>query len=190
MHDGYVPAEVHRAPWPRALHRIVLLALVAALPPGLAGPAGAKDTGRIIVSNGKSNTLTILDQSDREAQSIDTCARPRGMHCSADRTQFDVGCADDWEFSIFYIETMELVGRIRDVAEPETFDLHPDGRRLYISNEEVAEASVVDVKTGEFLQGFETGEEPEGVQVTPEGKLVFVASEAANLVHVIDTERE
>jgi YVTN family beta-propeller protein len=37
---------------------------------------------------------------------------------------------------------------------------------------------------------FETGEEPEGVLATPDGKLVFVASEAANLVHVIDVERQ
>ena len=156
---------------------------------GLAGPALAANTGRIIISNEKSNTLSVLDATDTVVQTIETCARPRGMHFSADRSRFFVGCADDSQIAIYDVGTLELVGRIRDVEEPETFDLHPDGRRLFISNEEDSEASVVDVETGEYLAGFDTGEEPEGVQVTPDGKLVFVASEAANLVHVIDVEK-
>jgi len=156
----------------------------------LSASASAKETGRIIISNEKSSTLTVLDPSDTVVQTIETCARPRGMHFSADRTQFYVGCADDDQIAVYDVATLELVGRIRDVQEPETFDLHPDGRRLFVSNEEDSEASVIDVTTGEYLAGFETGEEPEGVQVTPDGKLVFVASEAANLVHVIDVEKE
>ena len=86
--------------------------------------------------------------------------------------------------------TRKLLRRITGVAEPETFDLHPDGRHLYVSNEEDAAATVWDLETGEQTGFFETGEEPEGVQVTPDGKLVFVASEAANLVHVIDVDAQ
>jgi PQQ-dependent catabolism-associated beta-propeller protein len=164
----------------------IVLALAAVF--ALHTPAIAKNTEKIIVSNEKSSTLTVLDASDTVVETIDTCARPRGMHFSADRTKLYVGCADDNQIAIYDMETLKLVGRIRDVEEPETFDLHPDGRRLFISNEEDAEASVVDVATGEYLSGYETGEEPEGVQVTPDGKLVFVASEAANLVHVIDVD--
>jgi len=153
------------------------------------GGAIAAGTGNIIISNEKSSTLTILDASDTVVKTIETCARPRGMHFSADRTQFYVGCADDDQIAIYDTESLELVGRILDVEEPETFDLHPDGRRLVISNEEDATATVFDVVEREFLAEFETGEEPEGVQITPDGKLVFVASEAANLVHVIDLEK-
>jgi PQQ-dependent catabolism-associated beta-propeller protein len=159
-----------------------LLALAAA------SSVHAAVTGQIIVSNEKSNTLTILDADAVVVRTMDTCARPRGMKFSADRTEFYVGCADDSEIAIYDVGTLELVRRIRGVEEPETFDLHPDGRRLIISNEEDAEASVVDVETGEYLAGFETGEEPEGVQITPDGKFAFVASEAANMVHVIDIE--
>ena len=153
-------------------------------------PANSAGTQKIIVSNEKSNTLSILDANAVLTQTIETCARPRGMKFSADRTQFYVGCADDSEIAIYDVASMELVRRIRGVEEPETFDLHPDGRRLIISNEEDAEASVVDVETGEYITGFETGEEPEGVQITPDGKYAFVASEAANMVHVIDIEAE
>jgi PQQ-dependent catabolism-associated beta-propeller protein len=155
----------------------------------LAGSPIAAGTGNIIVSNEKSSTLTVLDASDTVVKSIETCARPRGMHFSADRTQFYVGCADDDQIAIYDTKSLELVGRILDVEEPETFDLHPDGRRLVISNEEDAAATVFDVVDREFVDEFETGEEPEGVQITPDGKLAFVASEAANLVHVIDLEQ-
>lgn len=145
-------------------------------------------SGFAIVSNERSDTLTIISPEFKVIRTIETCARPRGVHFNADRTSFFVGCADDDMIAIYDTESLELVGRIRGVPAPETFDLHPDGRRLIVSNEEDAAASVYDTETGEFLADFLTGEEPEGVQVTSDGRLVFVASEAANLVHVIDLE--
>jgi len=161
-----------------------LLCMALILPVSVA----AKNTGLIFISNEKSSTITVLDGSGKVVRSFETCARPRGMHFSADRTQFYVGCADDSLIAIYDVITQKLVGRIRGVEEPETFDLHPNGRHLYISNEEDAAATVFDVETGKFVAEYETGEEPEGVLITPDGKRVFVASEAANLVHVIDVE--
>jgi len=155
-----------------------------------AGPAMAKNTGLVFVSNERSNTLSVLNQDDEVIKTIETCARPRGMHFSADHTQIYVGCADDSVIAIYDVATLELVGRIRNIEEPETFDLHPNGRHLYISNEEDAAATVFDIETGEMVGEFETGEEPEGVLATADGRLVFVASEAANLVHVIDVEAD
>lgn len=167
----------------------VLFAAVLALTvPGT--EAGAKATGLVFVSNEKDNTITVLDLDGQVLRSFDTCARPRGMHFSHDRTQFYVGCADDSVIVIYDAATQDVVGRIRNVEEPETFDLHPNGKHLYISNEEDATATLFDIETAEQLAEFETGEEPEGVQVTSDGRLVFVASEAANLVHVIDTDAQ
>ncbi len=150
----------------------------------------ARNTGLIFISNERSSTITVLDKDHRVTKTFETCARPRGMHFSHDRTEFFVGCADDSIIAVYDVATQKLLRRIRQVEEPETFDLHPNGRHLYISNEEDATATVVDVQTGEFVTEYETGEEPEGVQVTTDGKFVFVASEAANLVHVIDTEKQ
>lgn len=165
---------------------LLLLAICAAL----AGPATAKGTGLVFVSNEKDSTITVLNLDGEIQRSFETCARPRGMHFSQDRTRFYVGCADDSVIAIYDTATQELVGRIRNVEEPETFDLHPNGHHLYVSNEEDATATLFDVETGRQLNAFETGEEPEGVLITADGRLVFVASEAANLVHVIDTETE
>jgi len=163
-------------------------AIMMVLAGDITGVCSAAGTGKIIISNEKSNTLSVLDSSDVLIATIETCARPRGMHFSADRTQFYVGCADDSQIAIYDVNSLELVGRIIDVEEPETFDLHPDGRLLLISNEEDATATLFDVVKREFVAEFETGEEPEGVLFTSDGKLAFVASEAANLVHVIDLD--
>ena len=181
---GLLNSAKKNARAPSRINCAVLLVCLASV-----GSAVAAGTGNIIVSNEKSSTLTVLDASGTVIKSIETCARPRGMHFSADRRQFYVGCADDDQIAIYDMESLELVGRILDVEEPETFDLHPDGRRLLISNEEDATATLFDVVEREFVDEFETGEEPEGVQITPDGKLAFVASEAANLVHVIDLEQ-
>jgi PQQ-dependent catabolism-associated beta-propeller protein len=150
--------------------------------------AAAKNSGLIFVSNEKGNTITVLDRNDRVINTIETCARPRGMHFNIDRTAFFVGCADDSLIVVYDVASQKLIRRIRGVEEPETFDLHPNGRHLYISNEEDAAVTVFDIESGESIGEYETGEEPEGVQITDDGRLVFVASEAANMVHVIDTE--
>ena len=54
-----------------------------------ADAAQAKGTGLIFVSNEKSNTISVLDaKTNTVIRTIETCRRPRGMHFSADRTQF------------------------------------------------------------------------------------------------------
>lgn len=156
----------------------------------LDAPAFSAPSGLAFVANERDSTLTILAPDHTVIGQIETCARPRGMHFSKNRSEFFVGCADDDQIAIYDTATRSLLRRIRGVPAPETFDLHPDGRRLIVSNEEDATASVYDVETGELLADYETGEEPEGVQVTADGRLVFVASEAANLVHVIDLQKD
>jgi PQQ-dependent catabolism-associated beta-propeller protein len=153
-------------------------------------PASAKATGLVFVSNEKSSTLTVLDGSNSIVKTVPTCARPRGLAFNRDRTAIFVGCGDDDTIGLYDIATFDLKRRYRGIPDPETFDLHPDGRHLYISNEDDSEASVLDTETGEIVAHYSTGDEPEGVQITSDGRLVFVASEAANLVHVIDVDAQ
>jgi PQQ-dependent catabolism-associated beta-propeller protein len=170
--------------------RGTLPALVLTLALAWPAPLHAKGTGKVFVSNEKSSTLTVLDLAGKVLQTIETCARPRGMTFNPDHSAMYVGCGDDNTIALYDIASLRLVRRYRNIAAPETFDLHPDGRHLYISNEDDSEASVLDVEKGEIVGRFPTGPEPEGVQITKDGKLVFVASEVANLVHVIDVEKQ
>ncbi len=151
--------------------------------------ADAKGTGLVFVANEKSNNITVLDGNHTVVESFPTCGRPRGMHFTADHQGFFLACGDDDTIAVYDIASRKLIKRFRDIPDPETFDLHPDGRHLYASNEDDALVTVIDTETGEVKAEFETGEEPEGVQITADGKLAFATSEAANLIHVIDTDK-
>ena len=152
--------------------------------------ASALSAEKLVISNERGNSLTVLTLDGEFIKNIPTCGRPRGMHFSQDKKSFFVGCADDNIVLIYDSEKLEVTGRITNVYAPETFDLHPDGERLIVSNEEDATATVWNWTTGEFLSEYETGEEPEGVQITKDGRYAFVASEVADLVHVIDLEND
>ena len=183
MIEGPVPGVAwRRSSAPAGIAALTLLAALAGAP-----PAKSAGTGKVIVSNEKSSTLTILDLAGKQVDTVKSCARPRGMKFTRDRSGIFVGCADDNTIALYELATMKLVRRFRNVNAPETFALHPDGRRLYISNEDDSEATVLDVESGETVAHVLTGPEPEGVAIAKDGRRAFVASEVANLVHVIDT---
>jgi len=181
-----IGAGISRGAGRLMLVSLVLLAQAAALP----RPLLAKASGKVFVSNEKSSTLTILDQTGKVLQTLETCARPRGMTFNPEHTAIYVGCGDDNTIAVYDIATLRPVRRYRNIAAPETFALHPDGRHLYISNEDDSEMSVLDVETGEIVARYPTGPEPEGVQISKDGRLAFVASEVANVVHVVDITQQ
>ena len=151
--------------------------------------AEAKNSGQIFVTNEKSSSITVLNGKHEVIETFPVCARPRGIKFTADHNGFFVACGDDDTIAIYDINTRKLLKRFRDIPDPETFDLHPDGKRLFASNENDAFVSEINVDTGETIAKFDTGEEPEGILVTPDGKLVFATSESANVVHVLDPEK-
>lgn len=75
-------------------------------------------------------------------------------------------------------------------ADPEAFDTSPDGRTLFVSNEDFAQVSAVDVSTGRVRQRARIGREPEGVAVRPDGAFVYVTSEADNWIDVVRTSAD
>ena len=74
--------------------------------------------------------------------------------------------------------------------DPEAFDVSRDGRTIYVSNEETAQASIVDAASGRVRAAVAVGGEPEGVRIRPDGKFVYVTSEADNAVFVVDPARD
>jgi YVTN family beta-propeller protein len=70
--------------------------------------------------------------------------------------------------------------------DPEQVAISPDGKEVYVANEDAAQLSVIDTGDGHLIQSFKIGEEPEGVTVEPGGKRVWVTSEADGAVFVAD----
>jgi YVTN family beta-propeller protein len=97
---------------------------------------------------------------------------------AADRSADGVGVVDVWE--------RRLVEVLPAGQDPEALDLSPDGRTLYVSNEETAELTVLDLPGGRVRGKVRVGHEPEGVAVRPDGAVVFVTSEQDAEVTAID----
>lgn len=81
----------------------------------------------------------------------------------------------------------KLARKISGGSDPEEFSLSADGRKLYVSNEDVKTASVIDIATGKVEHVVAVGQEPEGVETTPDGKRFYVTCEAGGEIYVIET---
>lgn len=71
--------------------------------------------------------------------------------------------------------------------DPEAFAVSADGTRIYVSNEDAAQMSVLDLVQGEVVGRVAVGEEPEIVALRPDGRVVYVGCEGTNEVVAVDT---
>ena len=58
---------------------------------------------------------------------------------------------------------------------------------MYVSNEDVKTASVINIASGKVEHIIPVGQEPEGVHTTPDGKSFYVTCETGGDVFVVDT---
>jgi YVTN family beta-propeller protein len=135
-------------------------------------PVGKRPRGIRIAPDGRS-LYVALSGSPKAGPGVDESKLP-----PADRAADGIGVVD--------IATRRLVKVLPSGQDPEAFDLSPDGKTLYVSNEETAEVTVLDTITGAVKARVRVGEEPEGVTVRPDGAFVYVTCEAENEVAVID----
>lgn len=145
------------------------------------------ETGRVFISNEKSDEIVVLDKDYQEIARIDTSRRPRDMHFNHDHTLLYVACGDDDVIDVIDVDTLEVVDSIPTGPSPEVFAFSPDESLIYVSNEENSTLEVIEKDTGITVHDIPTGAEPEGVLVMPDGKTAFVTSEVADMVHVVDT---
>jgi YVTN family beta-propeller protein len=177
---------------------------------GSSGAPPAKGSGLpsslLYVSDEAGGNVAVIDAAKAEVvATIPVGKRPRGLKLSPDghllyvalsgspragpgvdesklpppdRSADGVGVVD--------LSTRKLVQTFPSGQDPESFDISPDGKTLYVSNEETAEMTVLELPSGKLLGKAQVGHEPEGVTVAPGGKFVFVTSEQDNEVTVVD----
>jgi len=73
-------------------------------------------------------------------------------------------------------------------SDPENFALNADGSRIYIANEDVGAATVLNATNGKAITFIPVSREPEGVGPSPDGKFFYVTCETAGDVYAIDTK--
>ncbi len=67
--------------------------------------------------------------------------------------------------------------------------VHPDGKRVFISNGGDASVSVLDTASHTIVATIAVGQRPWNMALTPDGKKLYVACGRSDAVSVIDTER-
>ena len=172
-----------------------------AAPPVLQGPYG------IYVTNEVSGDLTLIDPATNTVvATFPLGKRPRGIKASPDGRQLFIAlsgspisppgvdestlpppdrAADG--IGVFDTTAFRLTTILRGPSDPEQTSVSTDGTRLYIANEDIGKASVLEINTGRTIAEFEVGGEPEGVTTSADGKFVYVTSEEDSQVSVIDT---
>jgi YVTN family beta-propeller protein len=151
---------------------------VLALDPGTATivtriPVGKRPRGMKLSRDGKW-LYVALSGSPRGGPGVDEAHLP-----PPDRSSDGIGVVD--------LAANRLVATLPSGQDPESFDLSPDGKILYVSNEETAEMTALDVSTRTIRGKVTVGQEPEGVAVRPDGKVVLVTSERDAVVTAVDT---
>jgi len=163
------------------LHRLAAWALSAAC------CSAALAQGTAYVSSEKDDALTVIDLGTLAVKgTIATCKRGRHLQLTPDRKLL-LACTDSNAADLIDPASGKSLRRIPMGDEPEAFDISPDGKTIYVSNEDEAETSFIDMASGKKLKSVKVGAEPEGVKISADGKTLYVTSEVAGLVHVIDT---
>ena len=162
---------------------------------------------RVYISDETGGAIIVIDPSTRQMLGrINVGKRPRGLRLSHDGRQLLVALSgspiagpgvDESKLppadrsadgiGVIDLATGKLSRVLKSGQDPESFDLSPDGARLYVSNEDAAEMSVVDMATGTVQSRVKVGEEPEGVTTRPGGQEVYVTCEGDGEVFVIET---
>ena len=170
-------------------------------------PAESPSATHIYVSDETGGNVVVVDpETGRVVEKIAVGKRPRGIKLSADGRQLYVALSgspiggpgvDESKLppadrsadgiGVVDLTTRTLVRKFKSGQDPESFAISPDGKTLFVSNEDASEMSVLDLATGNVTHRVKVGEEPEGVTVRPDGREVYVTSEGDNAVFAIDT---
>ncbi|HEX4389161.1 MAG TPA: beta-propeller fold lactonase family protein [Steroidobacteraceae bacterium] len=168
----------------------------------------AAQAARAYVSNEDDGTVSVVDTQRREqVASVAVGKRPRGLVLSKDGTQLyvavsglpkcpppitDEQCAklprDPAADGVAVVDTATLkqTRLIKGVSDPERVEISPDGKTLYVTDEDSARVTVLDVERGKVLANIAVGREPEGVRLAPNGRWLLVTSENDDNVAIID----
>ncbi|HVW68412.1 MAG TPA: beta-propeller fold lactonase family protein [Steroidobacteraceae bacterium] len=152
-------------------------------------PVGKRPRGIHVSPDGKTVYVAVSGTPIEGPPPLDAAGNPILKKNQADDDDDDKVKADKSADGIvvFDVARKKAIGRVPAGSDPEEFALSKDGSRIYVSNEDIKTASVINIGTGKVEHIIPVGREPEGVGVTPDGKQFYVTCETGGEVFVIDT---
>jgi YVTN family beta-propeller protein len=151
-------------------------------------PVGKRPRGIHASPDGKSVYVALSGTPIGEPPKLDAQGNPifnkRGDDDDENKAKSDKS-ADG--IGVIDVAQGSLTGKIKVGSDPEEFALSKDGTRIYVSNEDVKTASVMNIATRTVEHILPVGQEPEGVATSPDGKRFFVTCEAGGDIYVFET---
>jgi YVTN family beta-propeller protein len=139
------------------------------------------------VSNGGSNTVTVLDLVNlRQDRVIAVGTNPTRLAASPTRNQIYVANSGSKNISVINAETNQVAATIPVQKQPAFIDVNKNGTRGYVANAGSNTVSVLDLTTDRVLATAAAGEGPAEAHITPDDHTVVVSNRISNSVSVID----
>lgn len=165
---------------------------------------------RVYVTNERSNNISVIDGDALVVIATwPVGKRPRGVHLAPDGRLLYVAVSGSPRLgpgvdpdrakslkadksadgiAVIDVRTGRLMRKMDVGSDPEEFAISADGKTLYVSNEDEAQASAWDIASGRRLFAAAVSEEPEGVALHPTRPEVYVTCEALGDVFVLDNQ--
>lgn len=192
---------MRRLRWPKAsssarrmLPKSVTALAAAAMLASLAGcrahetpsyPANYREYA--YVTNGGSNTVTVLDVVDvREQRTIPVGANPTGVAANPARNEVYVVNTGSNSVSVIDVERNAVVATIPVHQKPYFLSVSPDGTRAYVANSGSNNVSVLDLNLRREVAAIGVGQAPGMAVISPDGKTLVVSNRAGGSASVID----
>ena len=152
-------------------------------------PVGKRPRGVHASPDGKTLYVALSGTPISGPPQLDAHGNPI-LHKGDDDDDDDAKKADKSADGIGVVDLVErkFVRKIPAGSDPEQFALSADGRRLYISNEDVATATVLNIEAGKREHIIPVHREPEGVRTSPDGKFFYVTCESDGEIFAVGTD--
>lgn len=142
------------------------------------------------VTNGKSNTVSVLDMRDYMAiATIPVGNNPTGVAANSRKNEVYVVNTGSNSLSVIDAERNRVVATIGLERSPYFVDVSADGTRAYVANAGSNSVSVIDIAGRRVLRDIAVGNSPGIARVSRDGKLVVVAERLGNSISVIDVAK-
>lgn len=152
-------------------------------------PVGKRPRGIHASPDGKTVYVALSGTPVRDPPALDAGGNPILKKKASDDDDDDAQEADKAADGIGVIDvaSRKLIRKLPAGSDPEEFDISGDGSQLYISNEDVKTASVINIATAHVDHIVLVNGEPEGVSTAPDGKSFYVTCEAGGDIYVVST---
>jgi YVTN family beta-propeller protein len=155
--------------------------------------AVSPDGRHAYTANRDARVVTVVDTAANQVTATIPIAAgpPRFLSFAPDGRTLYVSLFND-QGTIQAIDVLDtrsntVVATIPQSARPYFPEVTPDGKQLYVTNQDDATISVIDTATNTVAGQIPVAPDPRSLAFSPDGQRAFAASHASNLVSVIET---